>query len=289
MTDFGEGQQPWFDVQSSITKVDIKEGGTSIGDRAFDAYNNPSTDQTAPCNLTSVTIPGTVTYIGQYAFNGCGSLASVTIPENVTIVKNHAFSGCASLESVTIPNSVTELGDHAFIGCSGLESVTIGSGVASIGIRTFEDCVNLESITILNTTAPPNVAADAFNGVDLSKVSLYVPQSALDAYTDEESIWVQFANIGKTSIFGRSAQVRAVSSQPKITVKGRTLTVTGLQSSSAPVHLRLLDLRGRTVSSFNAAKSNVGTFSLTQIPAGRYLVEVRRSGVRVGSASVMVR
>jgi hypothetical protein len=51
----------------------------------------------------------------------------------------------------------------------------------------------------------------------------------------------------------------------------------------------VIDLRGRTLGSFNTAKSAVGTFTLSKLPAGRYLVEVRRSGARVGTTAVMVR
>jgi hypothetical protein len=83
-----------------------------------------------------------------------------------------------------------------------------------------------------------------------------------------------------------SAQSR--SAMPQISVRGRTLTVKH-QSSSAPLHLRVIDLRGRTVSSFSAAKGDAGVFSLAKIPAGRYLVEVRRSGVRSGTTAVLVR
>ena len=71
-----------------------------------------------------MTIPGSVTTIGDYAFQGCSSLASVTIPDSVTEIGESAFEGCSSLASVTIPGSVTTIGWHAFSGCSSLASVT---------------------------------------------------------------------------------------------------------------------------------------------------------------------
>ena len=63
----------------------------------------------------SVTIPDTVTSIGEYAFYDCTSLTSVTIPDSVTSIGGSAFSGCTSLTSVTIPDSVTSIGSYAFV------------------------------------------------------------------------------------------------------------------------------------------------------------------------------
>ena len=69
-------------------------------------------------SLTSVTIPNSVTYIGDYAFWNCESLTSVTIPNSVTSIGGWAFNGCYSLTSVTIPNSVTSIGNYAFQMCN---------------------------------------------------------------------------------------------------------------------------------------------------------------------------
>jgi len=112
---------------------------TSVGSRAF--YGS---------GLTSVTIPDSVTSIGNEAFSNCANLTSVTIPDSVTSIGQHAFSDCSGLTSVTIPDSVTSLGQRAFYNCSGLTSVTIGNGVTSIGGAAFSSCASLTSITIPN-------------------------------------------------------------------------------------------------------------------------------------------
>ena len=78
--------------------------------------------------------------IYKYAFEGCSSLTFVTIPDSVTSIGERAFSGCSSLTFVTIPDSVTSIGERAFSGCSGLTSVTIGNSVTSIGKYAFDGC-----------------------------------------------------------------------------------------------------------------------------------------------------
>ena len=95
-----------------------------------------------------VTIPASVTTIGQGAFYGCNGLTSVTISAGVTTIGQGAFWGCTGLTSVTIPAGVTTIGQDAFLGCTGLTSVTIPASVATISQAAFYDCTSLTSVTI---------------------------------------------------------------------------------------------------------------------------------------------
>ena len=99
-------------------------------------------------SLASITIPSSITSIGDYAFSGCSGLTSVTIPSSVKSIGNGAFQYCSGLTSVTIPSSVTSIGNGAFQYCSGLTSVTIPSSVTSIGRSAFYGCSSLTSVTI---------------------------------------------------------------------------------------------------------------------------------------------
>ena len=101
-----------------MTSVSIPNSVTSIGDCAFSWCSG----------LTSVSIPNSVTSIGDYAFFDCSGLTSVTIPNSVTSIGEQAFYNCSGLTSVSIPNSVTSIGDYAFSGCSGLTSINVASG-----------------------------------------------------------------------------------------------------------------------------------------------------------------
>ena len=110
---------------------------------------------------TSVTIPNSVTSIGDYAFMGCSSLTSVSIPNSVTSIGRQAFFECISLTSVSIPNSVTFIGNYAFSICKGLTSVTIPNSVKSIGTGVFDGCSSLISVTIPNSVT--SIGSNAFN------------------------------------------------------------------------------------------------------------------------------
>ncbi|MBQ9926116.1 MAG: leucine-rich repeat domain-containing protein, partial [Clostridia bacterium] len=79
-----------------------------------------------------VVIPGSVTIIGEMAFEGCVSLVKVHIPDSVTVIDDLAFCG-SNLISVNIPDSVTIIGEMAFSSCTSLTSVHIPDSVATIG------------------------------------------------------------------------------------------------------------------------------------------------------------
>ncbi|MBR3956402.1 MAG: InlB B-repeat-containing protein, partial [Kiritimatiellae bacterium] len=127
-----------FSGCSGLTSVTIPSSVTSIGDFAFRGCSG----------LVRVTIPDSVTGIGYGAFLDCSGLTSMTIPDSVTSIGNAAFRGCSGLTSVTIPDSVTSIGSYAFASCSGLTSVTIPDSVTSIGTYAFNSCSKLAEVTI---------------------------------------------------------------------------------------------------------------------------------------------
>ena len=90
------------------------------------------------CTDTDIVIPSCyndlpVMSIGNYAFQYCDNLTSITIPDSVTSIGDRAFYGCTSLASITIPDSVTDIGCDAFQYCSSLTSVIIPDSVTYIG------------------------------------------------------------------------------------------------------------------------------------------------------------
>jgi len=79
-----------------------------------------------------------VKLIGNNAFEN-STLISITIPDSVSSIGDYAFSNCTGLTSITIPDSVTSIGDYVFSNCSNLTNITIGDSVTSIGENAFDN------------------------------------------------------------------------------------------------------------------------------------------------------
>ena len=160
ITSIGEVTFMYCDRLHTVT---FGKGITSIHETAFSGVSSlrnviwnaehcPNS-YTLPENVTNVTFGDSVKHIP--ASLCCGlRISSVTIPNSVTSIGNDAFRKCSSLTSVTIGNSVTSIGNNAFSHCSSLTSVTIPNSVTSIGNYAFSTCTSLTSVTIEATTPP---------------------------------------------------------------------------------------------------------------------------------------
>ena len=83
-------------------------------------------------------------------FHNCQALTSLTIPDSVTHIGDYAFADCIGLQSITLSQSLQRIGNYGFRGCTGLTSITIPESVTAIGNYCFDECWNLASIYLLN-------------------------------------------------------------------------------------------------------------------------------------------
>ncbi len=153
-----------FNACSSLTTLNIGENVKSIPQNAFRL-----------CNFTEVTIPDSVTYIGDNAFIDCShlttvnfnaincaamgsgndavfarcnSLTTLNIGNKVKSIPECAFYGCSSLTGpLILPDSLSYIGNSAFSGCTGLNgTLTIPRSVDSIGAYAFYHCSGLTGL-----------------------------------------------------------------------------------------------------------------------------------------------
>ncbi|MCD8305387.1 MAG: leucine-rich repeat domain-containing protein [Prevotella sp.] len=166
-------EYPTFRGCSSIANAIIGDGITNVPDRLFDGYGTPSkvtqseniesatdeeTDYGDPdsygfANFKNLTLPSSLTSIGDYAFRLCTGLDTLNIQEGITTVGNHAFESCTGLDTLTISSSLSSLGDSCFYNCTGLSTVYYNAADCSLAqadeeseevVETAEEDVNNE-------------------------------------------------------------------------------------------------------------------------------------------------
>ncbi len=129
----------------SLTTVTIPESVTSIGDNAF--------RYTA---VDNVVIPAGVESIGAEAFRGGvlrtdepSHLTSVTFEPNGNLkeIGEFAFSYCKKLEDIELPEGLVSIRASAFAACEALDNVVIPESVTELGSRAFSSCSALTSIS----------------------------------------------------------------------------------------------------------------------------------------------
>ena len=146
-------------------------------------------------NITSITIPASVTEIGFQAFLGCTNLQSVNFEANskLQLISPQAFYGCTSLLSIIIPASVLCIEDEAFRGCTKLRALGFETNprLEVIGSAAFYGCFNPGLFVII----PPTVrviGTDAFKG---AQIRVLFNGTSIDITTDQ---YGSASDIGET-------------------------------------------------------------------------------------------
>ena len=125
---------------------------TAIATRAFEQKKE----------ITSITIPDSITSIGEFSFSGCTGLKTVVLSESLKTMGKGAFYNCTSLENVYLPYSLSVIGDWAFWNCSSMTAVSIPNNISSIGIGAFNGCTRLSDVQINSSLSslPQYIFAD---------------------------------------------------------------------------------------------------------------------------------
>ena len=147
---------------STLESIELNEGLEVIGTGAFSGASN----------LTDITIPDSVKYVGYQAFNNTGWLNNQpdgpvyagkvlytykgTMPENTTFVvkdgteaiADNALQNQSNLVGIEIPDSVTSIGYQAFSGDGNLANITLPKNLTHLGYQAFSGCQSISELTI---------------------------------------------------------------------------------------------------------------------------------------------
>ena len=170
-----------------LGSINLEEGLTTINQRAF--YN---------CNLVSITIPSTVTSIGNGAFKSnpttsvtwlpvncsigtdddapfystSSKITSITFGDKVEVVPAYLCKYMSQLDTVVLPPSVSRLGQYAFMYCTKLKSINLPVTQKTLPQSFLEGCTSLETIVLPATLT--TISTDAFYGcTSLKEVNLH--------------------------------------------------------------------------------------------------------------------
>ncbi|MCM1316530.1 MAG: leucine-rich repeat domain-containing protein [Alistipes senegalensis] len=149
---------------SSLENITIPDSVTSIGDGAFDGT----------LWLEEKKKENPLVIINNILVDGRKCSGDVVIPDGITSIVGKAFYECESVTSITIPNSVTSIGSNAFCRCYNLASVTLPDSITSISEYMFYRCDNLASVTIPDSVI--SIGEEAF-AYCKSLTSVKIPDS----------------------------------------------------------------------------------------------------------------
>ncbi|MDD6145418.1 MAG: leucine-rich repeat protein, partial [Mycoplasmataceae bacterium] len=143
----------------------------------------------------SIILPTTVTYIGDYAFDGCNQITGLTIPSSVKYIGSCAFKDCSSIANrVVIPNEITEILPSTFQGCSKLTEVTLSNKLTKIGQNAFNNCVKLANILLPDSLV--EIDNYAFNScTSLTKVDVSNHVTRIGSYSFQSCTGLTDVNV----------------------------------------------------------------------------------------------
>ena len=145
--DLTDVNEVFYKAGTTGTGIALTIGANVTKIPAYLFYSTNSSTSYIPCIASLTFEEGSVCEsIGTGAFFFVRTLSAVTIPDSVTLIGDHAFDRCTSLATVNMGQNVQTIGTQAFYYCSLITNIIIPKSVTSIGSRAFYNCTGLANV-----------------------------------------------------------------------------------------------------------------------------------------------
>ena len=169
-----------FTACPKLSKIEVSKKNSSYSSIDGSLYKNGST-LTVYAGGSAAAVSSAAKTIDTAAFFGRSDITSLSLPDSVTTIGDYAFSGCLSLKSVHIPDSVTKLGKGSFMSCSALVSVSLGISLKAVPDSCFHSCTSLKNVSFPdNLISLGNEAFYSCAGISRT----YIPKSVSSIGTE---------------------------------------------------------------------------------------------------------
>lgn len=183
-----------FSNCDSLYSISVDEKNPYLCSDGSALYNKDKSELVFVCHtVRKMSIPSSVTKIGDYAFYNCTNLTSIELPSGVTEIGYYAFYNCTNLSSLTLPSGVKYISSFTFRDCESLRFINLPSDLKYIGEEAFEGCTGLTSIYAF-MEKPCEIDETTFENETIINATLYVPKGSLLDYWDDNQ-WKKFMNI----------------------------------------------------------------------------------------------
>ncbi len=154
------------DTKPYITELEIQDGITVIGERAFAGFTG----------ITEIVLPDTVTDVKDSAFNSCNKVTSIDFSENLVTIEKGGFEYMSALTSIELPENLITIGNSAFESASALTgNLKIPDSVRVIEDAAFANCTSLNGTLTLGNSVE-EIGSRAFSGLKFTG-TLTIPDS----------------------------------------------------------------------------------------------------------------
>ena len=142
-----------FKENKSLKAITLPDTVTEIGDNAF-----------SHSGLTHMEIKNSVVSIGSEVFSCCKELETVSLPEAITTIPEALFFHCEKLKEIIIPAEVTVIDKVAFCGCTAMKRISLPEKLTTVSRDAFSKCSQLTDVSFPGDDAQWNrIAIDSGN------------------------------------------------------------------------------------------------------------------------------